>query len=217
LILLHLEELAVNQLRETFHHWIRTVTFPVNDDELLEPLEHKHAASMRDAETCQDPSRIEHGRNLLDELTPELQTFIRQRKVQLTESLTAQLMADGKQAREEEQERYQSRQGEVSTLIAGNSIAKLEREIKELRKSREQGLLFEAETALDELDRSLDLKKEELERRKLHYEEVRDQLTRERERVLNLLLPKRYAIQGEGQVFPVAVEIRLPRTGGARS
>jgi hypothetical protein len=217
LFLLHLEELAVNQLRETFHHWIRTVTFPVQGDELLEPLEHKQAASMRDAETCQDPALIERARNLLDELAPELQTYIRQSKARLTKNLTAQLGLDGQQAREEEVERYQSRQGEVSTLIAGNSLARLEREIADLRRSREQGLLFEAESAFDEMERSMELKQEELERRKLHYEEVRDQLTRERERVLNLLLPKRYAMQGEAQVFPVAVEIRLPRTGGIRS
>lgn len=217
LILLHLEELAVNQLRETFHHWIRTVTFPVQGDELLEPLAHKQAVSMRDADTCQDPALIERGRNLMDELVPELQDYIRQSRARLTENLTAQLSVDGQQAREEELDRYQSRQGEVSTLIAGNSLLRLEREIADLKRSREQGLLFEAESAFDEMDRSVELKQEELERRRRHYEEVRDQLTKERERVLNLLLPKRYAMQGEAQVFPVAVEIRLPRTGGTRS
>ena len=53
-------------------------------------------------------------------------------------------------------------------------------------------------------------KKEEIERRTRHYEEVRSQLARERERVINRLLPRRYSIDGAASVFPLAVEIRLP-------
>jgi len=40
--------------------------------------------------------------------------------------------------------------------------------------------------------------------------ELREQLERERTRVLQHLLPRRYEMRGEAQVFPVAVEIRLP-------
>src|SRR5690606_29522353 len=40
LILLTLEELAVNELRETFHHWIRTVALPVRSEALGDPLDH---------------------------------------------------------------------------------------------------------------------------------------------------------------------------------
>lgn len=49
-------------------------------------------------------------------------------------------------------------------------------------------------------------------RRRRHYEEIRDQLQRERERkrMLDHLLPARFALAGQAQVFPVAVEIRLP-------
>ena len=36
---------------------------------------------------------------------------------------------------------------------------------------------------------------------------------RERERILKHLLPRRYALSGEAQVFPVCIEIRFP--GGA--
>ena len=36
-----------------------------------------------------------------------------------------------------------------------------------------------------------------------------DRLERERQRVLDGLLPKRFALAGEAQVFPVAVEVRL--------
>ena len=40
--------------------------------------------------------------------------------------------------------------------------------------------------------------------------EIREQLQRERTRVLERLLPARFALAGEAQVFPVAVEVRLP-------
>jgi hypothetical protein len=131
----------------------------------------------------------------------------------LSQRLHEQLEVDGIQARKEEQERYQSRQGEVSTLIAENSLAKLEREIGQLKRERQQGRLFESQAQLDDLDRSLEAKKEELERRRVHYEEVREQLARERDRIMNLLLPKRFSLQGEAQVFPVAIEVRFPSPG----
>ncbi|HOI54238.1 MAG TPA: hypothetical protein PLP01_03225, partial [Phycisphaerae bacterium] len=68
-----------------------------------------------------------------------------------------------------------------------------------------------------ELERSIEAKEEELKRRQQHYEEVRDQLARERERITKILLPRRYALMGDAQVFPVAVEVRLPAPkGGAR-
>ena len=93
------------------------------------------------------------------------------------------------------------------------ALAKLEREIGKLRVERAQGRLFESQHALDDLERSIEAKQQELERRKLHYEEVREQLARERERILNRVIPKRYAMEGEAQVFPVSVEIRFPRKG----
>ena len=34
LLVLHVEEIAINELRETFHHWIRTLRFPVTGGEL---------------------------------------------------------------------------------------------------------------------------------------------------------------------------------------
>ncbi|MGC9329975.1 MAG: helicase-related protein, partial [Candidatus Hinthialibacter sp.] len=40
LLLLHVEELGVNELRETFHHWIQTYQIPVSQDELGKPLPH---------------------------------------------------------------------------------------------------------------------------------------------------------------------------------
>lgn len=216
LVLLHMEELAVNQLRETFHHWIQTVALPVVKNELKAPLGHAPALQFREAEPCTDRRLIDRARDLLDELEPDLQKVIKKVKTQISDSLQKQLELDGQQARREEQDRYQSRQGEVSTLIATNTIAKLEREIAQLKSDRQQGRLFENQDQLDEIDRSIELKQQEVDRRKAHYEEVRNQLARERERIVNLLIPKRYALQGEAQVFPVAIEIRFPQPKGAR-
>ena len=44
--LLHVtvEHLAINELRETFHHWVRTVRFPAEGGRLGEPLKHESAA-----------------------------------------------------------------------------------------------------------------------------------------------------------------------------
>ena len=147
---------------------------------------------------------------MLSDLEPDLLEFVKNAQKDLTRKLREQLEADGKQAKAEEQARYQSRQGEVSQLIVDNSLAKLERDIGKLKRARQQGRLWEAQTYLDDLDRSLESKKEELERRRVHYEEVREQLARERDRIVNLLLPRRFTLQGEAQVFPVAIEVRFP-------
>jgi hypothetical protein len=213
LVLLHLEELGVNQLRETFHHWIRTIQLPVRQGQLGEPLAHAPAISLRGAEECSDPAIRDRARSLLDDIEPDLQGLVKALRGELTEKLRAQLDLDGKTAREVETERYKSRQGEVSTLIAENTLAKLEREIGKLKVERAQGRLFESQHTLDDLERSIEAKQQELERRKQHYEEVREQLARERERILNRVIPRRYAMEGEAQVFPVTVEIRFPRKG----
>lgn len=154
---------------------------------------------------------LEGAQNLLDDIEPDLQKLIKILRGELTKKLLAQLDMDGKAARELETERYKSRQGEVSELIAENTLGKLEREISRLKVERTQGRLFESQHEFDNLERSIEAKQQELERRKLHYEEVREQLARERERILDRVIPNRYAMEGEAQVFPVSIEIRFPR------
>jgi len=217
LILLHVEELAVNQLRETFHHWVRTVAIPVADGELRKPLAPMPAITLRGAQPCRAPELRAQAASLLSDLEPELQEFVKKQRRELTANLQKQLEIDREKALEEEERRFQSRQGEVSTLIAENTLAKLQRQIDRLKRMSQQGMLFEQQAYCDEIDRSIELKQEELLRRKQHYEEVRQQLAQERERIVRRLLPKRFTLQGEAQVFPVAVEVRFPREqGGAK-
>ena len=54
LVLLSVEELAVNDLRETFHHWVRTVVFPVATGRLGAHLPHRAAAQLREGSPTQD-------------------------------------------------------------------------------------------------------------------------------------------------------------------
>jgi hypothetical protein len=130
---------------------------------------------------------------------------------QLTRDLQAQLDEVGRTARRDEEQRYRSRQAEVSTLIKENTLSKLEREIEMLKVERQQGMLFDETQGIDAIDRSIDEKRAEIERRTRHHTEVREQLDRERERILKFLLPKRHTMNGSAQVFPVSIEIRLPR------
>jgi len=211
------EELAVNDLRETFHHWVRTVAFPVKNGKLGPPLPHVPAAALALPSTARSPdapAATRRARMVLEDVEADLRSFVTNHASSVTEMLRSQVEAEGRRARQQEEERYKSRQGEVSALIAETTLAKLEREVDALKLLRQQGSLFEESDRLDLLDRSIEEKEAEIGRRRRHYEEVRGQLERERERIVKYLLPRRYAMSGSAQVFPVAVEVRVPASGG---
>ena len=210
LILLHVEELGVNELRETFHHWIRTLAYPCRNGELGEALSHQPAIQLRDYQTSTDQSDKEKGADILADIEVDLKDEVKRLRNQLTSDLVDLLKTDGKKAVDDENDRFASRQGEVSELIANLSVKRLEREISQLKTERAQVLLFDDKRQLDLMDRDIQAKEDEVRRRREHYEEVREQLAKERERIINRMLPKRYALYGEAQVFPLTVEIRLP-------
>lgn len=212
LILLSLEELAVNDLRESYHHWVRTVQIPVINGEMGVPEVHSPALSLRDSHPADDELRSK-AKLIVDDLEPNLRAFIKAQAEALTVELNEQLALDLEAALEEEDKRYRSRQGEISVLIESNTTQRLEKELADLKAKRQQGVLAFAAHGLDEMDRSIQAKEEELERRTAQYESVRHQLEKERIRILKYLLPKRFAMEGSAQVFPVSVEVRFP--GGA--
>jgi len=74
---------------------------------------------------------------------------------------------------------------------------------------QQQGVLPFARTnhELDRLERDINAKEDELRRRRHHYEELRKELGRERARIVGELIPRRYAMRGDAQVLPIAVEI----------
>ena len=93
---------------------------------------------------------------------------------------------------------------------------RLMQEIVRMRQQQQQGNLFHNKQDLDELEQKLERREEELRRMREQLEHSREQLAKERERVTKLLIPKRYTLSGEAQVFPVALEVRLPlQPGGA--
>ncbi len=209
LILFSIEELAVNDLRETFHHWVRTIVYPVTAGQLGSPLPHRSALLLRTGNATTSTAHHNTARSVFDDVEPDLQAQLRQHSAQLTTALRQQLEESGRQARQDEEQRYRARQAEVSTLISENTLARLEREIEKLKAERLQGTLFDEHQRLDAIDRSIDEKRAEIERRTRHHTEVRDQLERERERILRYLLPRRYAMNSPAQVFPVSMEIRI--------
>ena len=209
-ILLSVEELGVNALRETFHRWVRTLALPVRDGVLGKPLAHVPARTLRGALETRDPEDRERAGAILEDAGPDLGEWLRGYGNALTERLRRQLETDGEAARKREDERYRQRRGEVSALIEQSTVARLAREVALLAERRRQGRLFDESERLAEIERSIEEKEEEIRRRRHHYEEIREQLQRERTRVLERLLPARFALAGEAQVFPVAVEVRLP-------
>ena len=210
LVLLSVEELAVNELRETFHRWVRTLAFPVRLGELGQPLAHAPANARREVRDAVSRDAQDRAGEILEDANANLRRWLSDYKVSLTDSLSHQLEVDRQAARAREDERYRQRQGEVSSLIEQSTLERLTREIEQLENSRRQGRLFDEAEDLAAIQQSMEQKQEELARRRLHYEEIREQLQRERTRILDHLLPARFSMAGEAQVFPVAVEIRLP-------
>lgn len=216
LLLLTVEELAVNELRETFHHWVRTVAFPIQGGMLGAAFPHRSALRLRgNAATVPTREDIRIAIDLWDEVEPSVKTWLAGATQDLTDRLAEALKGDGVEAVERERTLFQSRQGELSQLIEQATTQRLTREIADLQAERTQIGLFETADRVRELDRSIEAKEGEVARRRAHYEELRGQLSLERDRVLQRVLPKRYALRGESQVFPVAVEIRLPNGGSA--
>ena len=211
-VLLSVEELGVNELRETFHRWVRTLALPVRDGVAGEPLPHAPAQTLRDALGTNDPAARARAGDIFDDARAGLQRWLRRYRDDLTERLRRQLEVDGEAARTREDERYRQRQGEVSALIEQSTVARLTRELEDLTEKTRQRGLFDEDDRLAALERSIEEKQDELARRRRHYEEIREQLQRERGRILDHLLPARFTLAGQAQVFPVAVEIRLPET-----
>ena len=212
LVLLSIEELAVNDLRETFHRWVRTLAFPVRNGALGEPLPHVPAAERRAGTDETSPANRALAEELLEDVSPDLQKRLRRYREELTERLGSQLSVDGAAARKREDERYRQRQGEVSQLIERQTLERLTREIQQLDAKRRQGQLFDGTGRLAEIEQSMEEKQTELKRRQQHYAEIREQLQSERNRILERLLPARFSLAGDAQVLPVAVEIRLAGT-----
>ena len=137
--------------------------------------------------------RTTNSRKRFDDIEVFVKAFLLRHAQELTDNLHRELGTRGKDALKQEDERYRSRQGEVSALIAETTIQKLERELEKMKNVRQQGLLFDEAARLDELDRSMEEKRAEIDRRKRHYEDVRQQLEKSVSDPKHLL-PRRHAM-----------------------
>jgi hypothetical protein len=128
---------------------------------------------------------------------------------ELTRQTTEALKGAFKEARVEARELYAERLREVERALRENTMQKLAGEIEQLQAELRQAYLFEdGSRRLKEL--LLLNKEEELDRRRTRYGALKEVLQTEQHRVLDEQLPRRFALHGTVQVFPVAVEIRLP-------
>lgn len=209
LVLLTVEELAVNELREPCHHWVRTLVTPVHGNALGEPLPHRPAQAWDAPPTVGDRAAA---RDVWDEVEDAVKDRVRALQAELTASLTTRMQVAGKAMRELEKKRFDRRKRELERAIDDNQLAKLAKEADEIQeKTRQLSFLSEMN---QELQKQLADVHAEMALRKGHYEQVQERLLAEAERTLKRVLPRRYALRGEARVYPIAVEIRLP--GGAR-
>ncbi|MBS1830479.1 MAG: DNA helicase [Acidobacteria bacterium] len=204
LVLLTVEELAINELREPFHHWTRTYEIPIANGELGIPLPYK-PPSVGGSENANE---IDGARHLWEDIEPDLRQFVQDCAGKLTEALRDRLKETGKTAIDEEKDRFRLRLREVEKAMSENTISKLEKERADLIADMRQLSLIDIDRRAQE-DRLRDLDAE-LQRRSSHFKELLDRLKAEQERVISNVLPKRYQLRQAAQVFPVAIEIRLP-------
>lgn len=208
LVLLTIEELAVNELREPCHHWVRTLAFPVRSGVLEEALDHRPA---RDWNAPATPADRDAARDVWDEIEQALMDRVRAQQADLTALLVERMQRSGKAVREQEKKRFDRRRRELERAIGENQLQKIVREAEKLRaKARQLSLYAEIDQEIQKRLSDLDA---ELSLRRSHYEQVQERLAVEADRTLKQVLPQRYALRGEARVYPIAVEIRLP--GGA--
>ena len=207
LVLLTVEEMAINELRETFHHWTRTWVLPVRNGELGEPLAYAgpHHADQPAVLATQNLSLA---RELWDDVEDEVRALMGSFRTNLTQNLKRELKTVSNEAKAHEKEAFEQRIREVAALQKAQSIEKLKREIDEQRAASVQQKLFEDADAIAE-KRLRDLE-DELKRRQGQFGDLLDRLKAEKERVIEQVLPRRFTLRGDAQVFPVTIEIRLP-------
>jgi hypothetical protein len=209
LLLVTVEELGVNELREPFHHWVRTLRIPVRGD-ALGKLEAYVPPAGEDAEP--GPLSDETRRAALsvwDEVGLDVGAILKKLAESRSTELRKLLTVEGKRATTEEKKRYEHRLKEVEAAMRETTLAKLEKERDKLVEETKQLAMF-PDQARDKEARIAELN-EELHRRRTHYQELLEQLRTDQDRVVTRMLPKRYSLHGDVQVFPVAIEIRLPR------
>lgn len=214
---IHFEEMAVNKLRETFHYWVRSICFPVKNGKLADALPHIPAIKVRHKTESIKQEDWDTAEEIYSDIVPDLRAFLLAYQKKFQKSVLVQLALDQQVALKDENTRFQSREAELSSLIREKTIASKRKELENLERRLQElpSLLFQeyAKQEETEINRRKAALEQELKNDQGHYEELRLQLQRERQRITKYLLPNRYTLDGDVQIYPLAVEIVLPRKG----
>jgi len=211
LVLLTVKELAANELREPFHHWLRTLRLPLAGGEVGDPLPYVAAAEDRPRDLAPGDEAIARAQRLWDDASFHVRPKLEAHAAGLAHRLRQALERRGAQSLAAAKARFKDRIAEVRMAKRDSTLAKLEQERAELREALSQrSYLSDVEREREAKLRDLE---EELRRRRAHFDDLVAQLERERDRVVDGLLPQRHRLRGEVQVLPVALEIRLPAPG----
>lgn len=207
LVLLTIEELGINELRETLHHWVRTVALPVAGGKLGTMLPYSRPHAWAQAAT-EDAGGAEAAREVWDGIDADVRAWLTKYRAQLTATLAKELKSAGDVATEHEKAAFERRIREVASLQREQSIEKIKREIEERRTAQLQYSLLE--DVSERAERELRDLHDELKRRQGQFGDLLERLKDERDRILKHVMPHRFVLLGSAQVFPVTIEIRLP-------
>ncbi|MEZ4437171.1 MAG: DISARM system SNF2-like helicase DrmD [bacterium] len=209
LLLLTVEEIAQNALRETFHHVVTTWRLPLTDDgpgDLLPYLDPIEDTPSTDAI---DPTALDDARALWDEARQDIRRLLEARATERTALMKTRLADRLAAALATEKQRFTDRLAEVAQAMKSTTLRKIERERDKLRKSLQQTSILDRraeELRLRDLEAELALRRE-------HYDELLARLKREQTRVIERAIPRRHTLVGDVRILPVAIEIRLPAPG----
>ena len=207
IVQLTVEELAVNELREPCHHWVRTLRYAIRNDELAERLPDIPAGDLPRG----DQGDIDEARELWDCAAKSLKQVIKELQSELHANIEHRMSEARSSARGIESERFERRINEIQRERE-NTAKQVAREAEKKRGELERGILFM--NLRSDLEKQLAELEGEVALRRQHYNRWLDTMREEKTRVLERVLPRRYTLRGQARVYPIAVEIRLP---GGRS
>jgi DNA repair exonuclease SbcCD ATPase subunit len=126
-----------------------------------------------------------------------------------TKAVQAHLKTLQAGALSEDKKRFQDRIQEVENAMKDNTIKNLEKDLEKYKKEFNQLNMFRSEQEERKIKEMIGGVEEEINRRTNHYKDLSKHLEEEQKRMIEHMLPKRYTLRDQVQVFPVAVEIRL--------
>lgn len=202
-IYIAVEELALNDLRELVHHWVRVVKFPVRNGQLLEPVmelvpSREGVVEYRDGH--------ETAKEIWEEVEHDLRQRLDERSRNLSKDLVKHLNQDLSRARQDQETLFKERRDEIERQLSREASA-LRRELEEVRDSHAS--LFDPDE-IERISKNIGDIEAEVAARREHYKPLLEYLEQENKRLQTETIPKRHALRDEVQIFPITVEVRLP-------